>query len=394
MVRPDSLARLVALSVLAGLAGCAGPQQQSAYVERLGNDTLAVEVFARTRSHIEGRVLMRSPVTRVIRYDAALDPQGKITSLEAEISTPAQNPRGRPPQRAKVTIKGDSAVGEVMASDTMRFTIPIRDVTIPMVFKTPYPIAFIEQAVRRAQASGKDTFAFNILPVGSRRAQANVIVKGDSGWVAMDFFGLPLDVRVDDAGHVLALDGGRTTVKVHTEAVDPKTVDLDALAADFAARDAAGRGLGALSSRDTLAVSGGGADFWVDYGRPAKRGRDIWSKLVPFDTVWRTGADAATQFRTSRDLMVGSARVPAGMYTLWSLYGPTSAELIINKQTGQWGTEYDSTQDLVRVPMSPHELSEPVERFTIAIDSTADGGTLKLMWDRTEFSVPLKTVRR
>ena len=124
--------------------------------------------------------------------------------------------------------------------------------------------------------------------------------------------------------------------------------------------------------------------------RPAKRGREIWGGLVPFGEVWRTGANAATAFSTDRDLMIGDVSVPAGAYTLYSLFNADSAQLIINKQTGQWGTVYDQAQDLARVGLAKEILTTPVERFTIGIEPAADGGTLQLIWDTTRYSVPIQ----
>jgi hypothetical protein len=87
---------------------------------------------------------------------------------------------------------------------------------------------------------------------------------------------------------------------------------------------------------------------------------------------------------------MGDALVPAGTYTLFSIYTPESTHLIINKQTEQGGTQYDQAQDLARVEAVRADLSQPVERFTIAIEPTDDGGELQLIWDTTRFSVPFK----
>ena len=109
----------------------------------------------------------------------------------------------------------------------------------------------------------------------------------------------------------------------------------------------------------------GGASLTVEYSRPAKRGREIWGGLVPYGEVWRTGANAATAFTTDRDLEIGGAEVPAGSYTLFSIFTSESAQLIINRQTGQWGTMYDEAQDLVRVNLTPETIAEPVERVPL-----------------------------
>jgi len=146
-----------------------------------------------------------------------------------------------------------------------------------------------------------------------------------------------------------------------------------------------------LSPRDTTTQTIGAAHIVVDYGRPFKRRREIFGGLVPYDALWRTGANEATHFRTDRDLMIGTIRVPRGTYTLWSIPARDGWTLIVNRQTGQWGTDYDKTQDLGRTQMKVAPLSEPVEQFTIAIEPTRKGsGLLILRWDTTQATVPIR----
>jgi hypothetical protein len=85
---------------------------------------------------------------------------------------------------------------------------------------------------------------------------------------------------------------------------------------------------------------------------------------------------------------VGDATIPAGRYTLWTLPSARGATLIVNRQTGQWGTQYDVAQDLVRVPLVRETLAESVERFTISVTSMGQGGELRFDWDRTRWRLP------
>jgi Protein of unknown function (DUF2911) len=89
-----------------------------------------------------------------------------------------------------------------------------------------------------------------------------------------------------------------------------------------------------------------GKTVTIHYSRPSMRGRKIFGRLVPYDRVWRTGANAATSLQTDVDLTIGGANVPAGSYTLYTLPGANGWQLIINKQTGQWGTEYGQARTL------------------------------------------------
>ena len=170
------------------------------------------------------------------------------------------------------------------------------------------------------------------------------------------------------------------------------TLDLDRVSEPFVAREKAGQVAGAMSPRDTARVVLAAPEIWVDYGRPTKRGREILGTVVPWNEVWRTGANSATQLNTTADLRVGDAVIPAGKYTLWTLPTPTGTKLIVNRQTGQWGTEYDVTKDLIRLDLRTEQLAEPVERFTITVVSLGAGGEIRFDWDRIRWVLPF-TVR-
>ncbi len=164
------------------------------------------------------------------------------------------------------------------------------------------------------------------------------------------------------------------------------SLDISALTAAYAAREKAGRGLGVLSPRDTVTAIAGGASLWIDYSRPGKRGRVIYGVVVPFGELWRTGANWATQLRTDRALDFGGTVVPPGSYSLWTLPDPTGWKLIVNGETGQWGTSHDPARDLYTIDMKVSDLPAVVERFTIGIVPGPHGGTLVLDWDRTRAS--------
>lgn len=146
------------------------------------------------------------------------------------------------------------------------------------------------------------------------------------------------------------------------------------------------------SPLDSVQAVVAGAEIAVQYGRPSMRERKIYGGLVPFDAVWRTGANEATHLRTSADLKIGDAAIPAGHYTLYTLPGEEGWTLIVNKQTGQWGTQYDAEQDLVRLPMMLEKLEEPLEMFTIVVEETEGGGVLALDWATTRAYVMFEVV--
>ena len=152
-----------------------------------------------------------------------------------------------------------------------------------------------------------------------------------------------------------------------------------------------------VSPHETINADIDGSAVTIVYGRPytkdPKSGapRKIWGELVPFGKVWRTGADEATLLTTKGSLDIGGTTVPAGTYSLFTLPEASGGKLIVNKQTGQWGTKYDEKQDLARIDMKKETVDKAVDQFTIAIEKNpAGGGTLKLTWENTQYSVALK----
>jgi hypothetical protein len=126
----------------------------------------------------------------------------------------------------------------------------------------------------------------------------------------------------------------------------------------------------------------------VDYGRPSMRGRKIMGSVVPYGVVWRTGANAATSFITQTDLIVSGIKIPRGAYTFYTLPSSKQWKLIINKQTGQWGTIYNEKLDIARISLKKKILKQPVEKFTITLEHVSEkGGVIKFSWERTQLSI-------
>jgi hypothetical protein len=145
-----------------------------------------------------------------------------------------------------------------------------------------------------------------------------------------------------------------------------------------------------LSPRDSTILYLQGKKLVVDYGRPSMRGRTIMGELVPWNKVWRTGANEATTFRIDTGLVIGpDVPLQRGAYTLWTLPSENDWKLIINKETGQWGTKYRESQDYARFDMKMEKLEKPVEKFTIDLEKTGNAsGLLKMMWENTLISTP------
>jgi hypothetical protein len=112
------------------------------------------------------------------------------------------------------------------------------------------------------------------------------------------------------------------------------------------------------------------------------RGRTVWGGvLVPVDTIWRTGANEATLFAVSRQIQIGDLTLPAGLYSLWTQVTATGTFLIVNKQVGQWGTQYNPANDVGRVPLTMNVAPSHVEDFTITVRALGGPrGAIDLAW--------------
>jgi hypothetical protein len=142
---------------------------------------------------------------------------------------------------------------------------------------------------------------------------------------------------------------------------------------------------------DVTLTSGG---ITIDYCAPSAHGRTIFGGLVPYGEVWRTGANAATTLKSSSALQIGDLAVPAGTYTLYSVPSQDGWQLVVNKQTGQWGTVYDKAQDLGRVTMSVGSTAMPIETFKIDFEKTMGASTeLHLKWAGVDASVQINAVK-
>lgn len=127
----------------------------------------------------------------------------------------------------------------------------------------------------------------------------------------------------------------------------------------------------------------------IDYGQPHARGRSVPAELANSGTVWRTGANVSTTLTTEVDLTIGGRDVPKGSYSIFTIRDGDNYQLIVNQNTGQWGTEYDQSKDLVRIPLRSRALHEAQESLSITLVPAAEPparGVLAISWGQLHLS--------
>jgi hypothetical protein len=362
------------------LLGSPALAAQGAFLVRLGNDTLGLEQYTRTPGRLQGEQVWRAPRTVHRIFTVTFGP-GAITRLELV----THNVSGGPgPRETKATLEvgGDTAIATQTDGDSTTYQrTRVAPGTVPWYSQN---YALLEELARRARAAGGERYTTSLLSLGATAPWTVEVSRlgRDSMTMLLGPIGR-LRLRVDEQGTLLGLSGIGSTMQVRVERLRGQ-LDLVGLAHSFATR-----ALGPLSPTDSVRATVAGAALVVRYGRPSMRGRVIFGQVVPWNEVWRTGANDATVFETNADLVVGGVVVPAGKYSLWTIPSPAGWKLILNRETGQSGTDYDPKDDLGRVAMRVEPLAQPVEQFTITVAPQSDGrgGVLALEWEKTRASI-------
>ena len=374
---------------------CAGtlPAQSGSFIATLGIDTMQVERFAQNGNRLEGIVVTRSPVTRIARWSADRDARGHLARFEVQTTAGDGTAAAGVAERVAFTWIGDSLVRDVVAqgqASQQRFAAPVGTVPGPSLPYLGVSYLMHELGFRAARARQPDsTGAWRIpqITVIPRQVSASPtrvwFVGADSA--EMDYFGVARSGwTFDAAGRLLRADWRNTTYRY--QVTRGAAFDVDAVARGWTAADARGLAMGALSPLDSARGSVGGVNASISYSRPARRGRIIWGQVVPWNAVWRLGADMATHITLSAPAVIGGAAIPAGSYTLWMLpVEAGSTMLVINKRIRIFGTQYDPREDLVRVPLERSALSPMVERLTLAVEN----GRFWIRWGDAAYSVAM-----
>jgi hypothetical protein len=368
----------LALALLAVPVAASAQQRtdSAAFVVRLGKDTTSVERYIRTPTQLIVEAVSRSPSTVVHRLVLDYSPANVIQRAIYTSNAPG---REQPLQRRVTEFRGDSAIITIEQGAQSRTQRVLARNAVPMVgpFYSPY-----ELAVMRAVAGASLKSSVQLL-AGAELVDIPVERVGRDSVALTNQFAEPMRAHIDARGRLLHLH-----TPAYTTLERLSWVDLDKLTADFANRDATGRGMGNLSPRQTYRNTVNGANIWIDYSRPGMRGRPIWGSLVPYGRVWRTGANDAAHFSTDRTIEIGGLTLAPGTYTMFLLPTADQWTLIFNKQTGMSGLERNEAQDIGRVTLTKSEAAAPVEFFTISLQPAESGGTLGFAWDRTRATVP------
>ena len=372
-------ARALIFTAITLMPAARAAAQDSHVVYRLGRDTMAIEQFTRTGNRMHGEVVSRLG-NAVIRtaYDVALNNNGKpVTAIFRQRAANGANLPNQPTE-VRLTFVGDSVKREaVYADSTNTRMLPAQNAIL--MFVPAYGLAETGLVQLRRSNAASATFTFVGLGTGAPGSITMTRAGGDTIVAGAHIF------RADRDGRMLSVDATNTTQKLVGTRSNGR-VDLNAIASAF-------RPAGALSGRGAAHASFNRSVVFANYGRPQVRERTVWGGvLVPFDTIWRAGANEATHLATTRELTFGNVVVPPGIYTMFIFNARTGPLLVINRQTGQWGTQYDQSQDVGRIPMQFSPTESHVEEFTIDIRALGGNrGAIEFSWGNQKATAAFTT---
>jgi hypothetical protein len=393
--------RLRLVSVVFLLSCNAPKQERYGFLTTIGRDTISVESVSRQGNTLTSDEVDRFPSVRIRHTVVDLNADGSIRHLLMDIHTPSE-PSGQRDRKVVADVAGNQVhLSKTDSTGTVNRDFPtggsIVVAHVPQMYSL-YELYFAaaqKQAAASGPSAGKPVQLrqfyidreFDRFPLG--HAAVNPLGSGKME-VTHDWLAGTGEATIDSAGNMLSYSGARTTYDVRVERLATPP-DVKGVADRWGATETQAGRVKSLSVRDSIRAQIGNATLTVDYGRPLARGRTLLGEVIPYDYIWRTGANAATQFTTSAPIRLAGMQVPAGAYTLFTAPHKSGVDLIVNKQTGEWGTEYNRSLDLGAARMTSEVSGAPVEEFTISIiPKDKRSGILVLEWGSFRWTAPIE----
>lgn len=371
------------------------------FITKLGSDTISVESVTREGNTLTSDEVDRFPRVRIRHTVIKLNQDGSIRHLVMDIHTPSE-PADERERKVIADVSTDSVhISKMDGTGTLHRAFAtggsIVVAHVPQMYslyELYFAAALKHAAESKLEPGGTVDMRqfyidreFDHFPLGRAHVRP---LDGGKAEITHDWLSGIGEATMDSSYHMLSYSGARTTYKVEVNRM-ASPPDIKSIAERFEALETKTGTVKQLSIRDTVHAQIGNAMFTVDYGRPLLRGRKLLGDILPYDRVWRTGANAATQFTTSMQIKLAGMQVPAGTYTLWTVPHTNEIDLIVNKQSGQWGTEYNASRNLGIAKITTQTLSASVEEFTISIVSdNIHHGTLLMKWGTFRWTAPIE----
>lgn len=357
----------------------------ASFIGRMGTDTVLVETYTMMNNHLYGKAFIRVPEDYIGEFSIHFYPDGSIREF---------NVTAMDPFNSSIPFQAKSGAFEYRlnmncVSDTCTFYNSEKGKPTESIFKhtaskidfvggwVPF-ISLIEWNCVRLVQSCKEALPLKMINhyIGVYDISTRLLNKDSVA------FGGPFleytKIKIDQEGRILHTDGIGTPWNYLVTKHEP--IDIE----QVAKRMAKTPGIGIPSPTEIVQSVVHKSKVEVQYGRPYKRDRKIFGGVVPYDSIWRTGANAPTQISFEKNIKIGKTLIPKGRYSLYTI--PTQHEwvLIFNTDLTKWPTDPDRQKDFAHVAIPAKKSGNIYEQFTIEVLETKKGGLIKLIWDDTE----------
>ncbi len=354
----------------------------ASFVGRMGVDTVLVETYTMINNHLYGKAFVRVPEDYIGEFSIHFYPDGSIREFNVSAmdafnsSLPFSAKSGAFEYRLNMNCK----------NDTCTYYNSIIGVNGEKIYKHPTPkvdfvggwvpfISLMEWHCMRLVQSGEQELPLKMInhnigvyDIGVHFLNKDTVI-----------FGGPFleytKIRIDKAGKILGVDGMGTPWSYYVTKHAPINID------EIAKRMAKTHGIGIPSPTETIQSVIQGSKISLTYGRPYKRGRTIFGSVVPYDTLWRTGAGGPTVLTIQNDIKVGNTVIPKGEYSIYTIPKKKEWSLIFSTDIKSWPTDPNRSKDFAQVTIPIEKAKNIKQQFTIEIVETKNSGELRFCWD-------------
>ncbi|MDZ4679583.1 MAG: DUF2911 domain-containing protein [Saprospiraceae bacterium] len=353
----------------------------------LGKDTTTIQSFEIRGDSIFSKILYLPQGLQLIEGKGTLYPDGNLKGMYSTVSVLSPDGKWVQSQETTVTSDADSTYIRVKRGETVInrnfagrcYVTNNADIASFHLFpyRGFYAPAKVGDTLTSQHVGGSSLKKFTVAKI-----QKNQVRVGSS---MMGYLTLVLDKK----NRLQSIDGRGSSLNF-TATVHRK-LPFETLKNHFIQKQIKSGPPPSVSTRDTVRATIGTQMVTINYWRPSARGRVIFGEIVPMNRFWRVGANNATEISFTQPVYFGDQKLEAGKYTLFAMPSDTQWLLMFNGKTGIWGTEYDASADVLRVPMTVESLPAHVEKLTLSVmPSPGGGGVLNIEWEKTKTSVRFK----
>jgi hypothetical protein len=355
-------------------------------VYNLGVDTTFIGYYQVENNNFQFKIMANTNALTVTTMSGSLYPNGELKEAKGYSYAPSLDGEGKRLTDYHAYVNNDSTFfvqvrdGKETLTKYSAKGMIANAIGTPFLFMLPVLTPYAPRKVNEVINSYHLIFGQN-RPFTIKRLSPDVIEMGSQ---VMGYF----KIYVDKEGRLRSIDGIGSSWNVKGNYFEQ--LDMEEYIRRFTVK-AQQQPLKPLNQRDSVISKINDVDIRIDYSRPLRRGRVIFGEVVPWNRVWRTGANEPTKITINKSIYFDGKELPPGEYSIFTLPTREGWTLIINKETNMWGTDHNPANDFLRVPMQAAVLDQPVDLMTIEITPTPDGGVLNVLWEKTKAYINFTT---